>query len=364
LPPLPILSLDPTARLEQCFAAANTDLDVVVSGHKAPAHNRHTLLKLAGDLSSRRGLILSRPELHALPGEPDKRYLLAEARRASGPAGALLILGADPADPDFQTWWAVVWPALDQPAAYSLGAPDMAWPAGVIPLAVEFGELAGQLAVNPPGQPPAAPKYNINISGSVAGLTMGDHSQVEQHFGSAAPAGAAEWEAHPTGWEAHLARLEERLAALSSQLAQGVAGLKRGQMAIYYQLKAGQRDELAQLLAAVQAGRLSQAEMQATLNDLKRAMRVALNRGLPMAPDLRAAIADLTEAVESSLSLDQKLELALPLVPLLLNYKIELAAGSELDLHDLADDLRARWNNLLAKFNREASHNRTSKSDP
>jgi hypothetical protein len=86
--------------------------------------------------------------------------------------------------------------------------------------------------------------------------------------------------------------------------------------------------------------------MQATLEDLRRAMRVMLNRGIPMDTELRTAIADLTEAVESSLSLDQKLELALPLIPLLLNYKIELGAGSDLDLHDLIQSLRQHWQRL------------------
>ena len=92
--------------------------------------------------------------------------------------------------------------------------------------------------------------------------------------------------------------------------------------------------------------------MQATLADLRRAMGLALDHALPLEADLRAAIADLTEAVESSLTLDQKLELSLPLVPLLLNYKIELGAGSELDLHALRAELQARWRKLLKKVGR------------
>jgi hypothetical protein len=71
-------------------------------------------------------------------------------------------------------------------------------------------------------------------------------------------------------------------------------------------------------------------------------MRLALNRGLPMDDELRAAITDLTEAVESSMTVDQKLELTLPLVPLLLQYKVELGAGSEVDLHALWEELKAR----------------------
>jgi hypothetical protein len=74
-----------------------------------------------------------------------------------------------------------------------------------------------------------------------------------------------------------------------------------------------------------------------------------MDEGLPMDAELRAAVTDLTEAVESSLSLERKLELALPLLPLL-TYKIELRVGSEVDLHDLWDELRTRWRRLVEQF--------------
>jgi hypothetical protein len=76
-----------------------------------------------------------------------------------------------------------------------------------------------------------------------------------------------------------------------------------------------------------------------------------MKEGLPMEAELRAAVADLTEAVESSLSLERKLELSLPLLPLL-TYKIELGVGSEMDLHDLWNELRARWRRLVERFGR------------
>lgn len=144
LPPLPLLSLDPTDRVERAFAAAGTPLAVVSGRRDVPAQGRHTLLKLAGDLAGRSGLILSRAEVRDLQADPDKAYLLAEASRIVS-EGALLLLGADPAGEDFRAWWGVVYPALGRPAAFALGE-AIAWPEGVTSLAVDFAALAAELA--------------------------------------------------------------------------------------------------------------------------------------------------------------------------------------------------------------------------
>jgi hypothetical protein len=306
LPPLPVLSLDPTNRIEQLLSGAGLAFRRVCTRQDLPGTGQHSLLKLAGDLDSRTGLIFSRAELNRLRRDPDKQHLLAEARRI-GEGGAILCLGADPVHPDFLAWWAVLAPALGQSSSFALGNPSDAWPDGITPLAVEPAALAEALAAIALEPPETVPVDSEQLS----------------------------------------AQLNARLDDLSDQLAQSVAELKRGQAVLYRRVGPARREELAQILAALQQDRLAQAEMQATLVDLRRAMQVILNRGVPMDPELRAAIADLTEAVESSLSLDQKLELALPLVPLLLNYKIELGAGSDLDLHDLWRDLQARWQRLI-----------------
>jgi hypothetical protein len=310
LPPLPFLSLEPGDRLEQALASVAVAFHVVRTRQEVPIPGRHTLIKLAGDLPTRSGVILSRAQLHHLGSDPDKRHLLAEASRLVE-EGAVLALAANPANEDFQAWWAVLQPVLGQLPLFALGDPAGDWPAGTTLLTVELADLAAALAAITPE-------------------SVDDRSPL----------------AEPPDWDQFIAQLNTRLDDLSGQLKQGVADLKDGQVALYRQVGPAQREELAQVLAAAQQGRLAQAEMQATLADLRRAMQIILNQGSPMPPELRTAIADLTEAVESSLSLDQKLELALPLVPLLLNYKIELGAGSDLDLHDLVQALQQRWQRL------------------
>jgi len=198
-----------------------------------------------------------------------------------------------------------------------------------------------------PPQPPAQAeaKYVINVYGPVEGLTIGDEARVEQRFGTPAQT------VQQGDWEALVAQVTARLDVLSAQLGEGVDDLKRGQAALYRQADRAYRHDLARILAAVQQGRLEQGEMRATLDALRRAMRVVMDEGLPMDAELRAAVADLTEGVESSLSLERKLELALPLLPLL-TYKIELGVRSEVDLHDLWNELRTRWRRLVEQFGR------------
>jgi hypothetical protein len=195
LPPLPLLSLDPTNRLEQVFAGAGAPLQIVRTRRDAPAGERRLLFKLAGDLERREGVVLSRMELQELRNDPDKSYLLDEARRLTGD-GALLLLGCDPAAEDFRAWWSALAPALGRPALFVLGEPSAAWPEGAVCLGPDFAalkaglwtaqpesEATAPLAPDRPAvaeQPPpqtAGPVYNIHIQ-QASGLAIGDRAQV------------------------------------------------------------------------------------------------------------------------------------------------------------------------------------------
>ncbi len=199
--------------------------------------------------------------------------------------------------------------------------------------------------VTEPAPPPPMRPAAVTVFDQ-RGQTVGTQINVAGDYVAPGLPSGAPAQATPGDWEAVIAQVASRLDALSVQLGQGVDDLKRGQAALYRQVDGAYRDDLARILAAVQQGRLEQGEVQVTLDALRRAMRVVMDRGLPMDAELRAAVVDLTEAVESSLSLERKLELALPLLPLL-TYKIELAVGSKVDLHDLWDDLRTRWQRLV-----------------
>jgi hypothetical protein len=150
LPPLPLLSLDASDRLERVFAAAGVPLQVVRGRGDVPARGRHSLLKLAGDLATHTGVVLSRAEVRDLRADPDKRHLLDEARRFVE-GGAVLLLGCDPVREDFGAWWAALAPLVRGVARFAVGDPAAPWPEGVACLGSDLAAVAGALrAVAPP----------------------------------------------------------------------------------------------------------------------------------------------------------------------------------------------------------------------
>jgi hypothetical protein len=157
LPPLPVLSLDPGDRVERAFAEASVPLQVVRSHRDVPARNRHSLLKLGGDLGARRGVVLSRAEVREVHGDRDKRHLLDEARRVAE-GGAVLLLGCDPASEDFRALWGVLAPAFRGSALYSVGEPTAPWPEGIACLGPDLEGVSGALRAARPPVPPPPPK--------------------------------------------------------------------------------------------------------------------------------------------------------------------------------------------------------------
>lgn len=133
LPPLPMLSLDPGDRVERAFQSAGIPLPVVPMEQPVPPRRGACLLKLAGDLDNRSDVVLSRAQVGRLRSDKGKRALLEEARRRCQ-GGALLILGADPANEDFVAWWAVLAPTFQGIPCLALGDPGLPWPEGVVAL--------------------------------------------------------------------------------------------------------------------------------------------------------------------------------------------------------------------------------------
>jgi 3',5'-cyclic AMP phosphodiesterase CpdA len=157
LPPLPILSLAAGKRLERAFEGAGVPLQVVRGRTDVPAAGCHSLLKLAGDLPTRTGLVLSRAEIRDVRSQADKRHLLGEVGHIVA-GGAVLLLDCDPASDDFCAWWAALAPTFRGAALFAVGEPSAPWPAGVACLGADFEAVsAGLRAVQPQPRRPAAP---------------------------------------------------------------------------------------------------------------------------------------------------------------------------------------------------------------
>jgi len=136
--PLPILSFDPADRIEREFQANDRALRVMKSSQDLPARQQHTLIKLAGDLNSRTGLVLSREEVQHLSGDEDKRYLLDLVRQIVEGGAVIIVkdLGGASAKPprpddDFRAWWSIIRPAFGATPIFAAGEPSTVWPEGV-----------------------------------------------------------------------------------------------------------------------------------------------------------------------------------------------------------------------------------------
>ena len=113
-------------------------------------------------------------------------------------------------------------------------------------------------------------------------------------------------------------------------------------------LPLAEQRQTQELLDAVRGWRESdlavQREMREMLGGLRRAFVHLQMRELPaMDQRLREAIAEVTEVVKADADVSTGLELAIPLIPLLLDYKVNLDLGGGLDL-------RQWWENLKKKL--------------
>jgi len=152
LPPLPILSLDPTERVESAFRQAGVPLNVVRTQRDVLARNQHNLLKLGGHLASRAGLLLSWQDVRAAPNDPDQAHLLREVRRLAQ-TGVVLALAPSPATALARLWQELIAPSVRAAARhFALGPADFAWPAPLVRLEATPDELLaalGQVELEP-----------------------------------------------------------------------------------------------------------------------------------------------------------------------------------------------------------------------
>lgn len=122
--------------------------------------------------------------------------------------------------------------------------------------------------------------------------------------------------------------------------------VQRALAEVYRHLPPGaQRDtrELADFVRDWRTGETAAlSELRGLVDGLRRALINLQARDLPaMDQRLRAAIAEVTEVVKANADIGTELELTIPLIPLLLDYKLNLDLGSGLDLQQGWENLRA-----------------------
>jgi hypothetical protein len=116
----------------------------------------------------------------------------------------------------------------------------------------------------------------------------------------------------------------ERLRRIEAKLDQG---------------RAEDRQAATQILDAIAQNRIEQAEATQTVAELQAWAQAVQQAGLPLNPELRAALGALSEHTGSAY---QYLQLALPIIPGILSYNVELGSQHQLDLKAILGRLKDR----------------------
>ena len=129
------------------------------------------------------------------------------------------------------------------------------------------------------------------------------------------------------------------------RLQAGVDDLKQGQAAIYRELGAAQRRTAEAVLVELRGSAAAIEELGGVLDAVRRALIHLQSRQLlDLDADGRRILDEVTELIRAEADLHTGLELTIPLIPLLLNYNLNLDLGGGLDLRQAWDRLvnRAR----------------------
>jgi hypothetical protein len=115
-------------------------------------------------------------------------------------------------------------------------------------------------------------------------------------------------------------------------LGERLDNLRQGQAFIYQRVGTEARTILNAILQEVQEGRIEHSTLTRMLDATRRALKHMQNMSLSVNDkELEKSLADIYQAVNSNLTLHEKLELSLPIIPLLLEYKVELGTGVDLE---------------------------------
>jgi len=110
--------------------------------------------------------------------------------------------------------------------------------------------------------------------------------------------------------------------------------------------RAEDRQAAAQILDAIKAHEVSDSEVAQMVSELRTWTKTIEQTGLPLKPELQDALTALTEHSGSAY---QYLQLALPIIPGILSYNVELGSQHQADLRAIWERIRGRFGKKQAK---------------
>lgn len=136
-----------------------------------------------------------------------------------------------------------------------------------------------------------------------------------------------------------------RIDVMHLDLGVQVADLKRGQTAIYHNISNQNQVYVEQIIGAVNQGRLEQGEVAQAVESIRKVLKYVQESNEVTDQGIKYTLDEIYQSVNSNLSFQQQFELSLPVIPFLLDYKVNLGAGV---------DLGAMWQELLIRIRNRA----------
>ena len=116
-----------------------------------------------------------------------------------------------------------------------------------------------------------------------------------------------------------------------------------GQEAIGHFLSETRNQELQSIIQLLHDGSIQQEDMKNALDIIRQAVAFLQASQDKISSEIENSLRGASLALDSDLNLQGKLELTLPIIPLLLDYKVEVAAANIIDLNKMWEDLKRKW---------------------
>ena len=147
--------------------------------------------------------------------------------------------------------------------------------------------------------------------------------------------------------ETNLQKVESHLNDIKETLEVEFGNIKLGLATLYQYLNRTYRLQLEQILKIMHNGAIEQGEMIRTLDAIRRSLRAMQKTNTELESEIQSIITKANTVIDSKLTLQQKIELTLPILPYILDYKVELGAGSDADINSTLAEIKERWLSLV-----------------
>lgn len=131
-----------------------------------------------------------------------------------------------------------------------------------------------------------------------------------------------------------------RLDSLENILSHKLDTLKQGQIFLYKKIQQDDVELIKKILDGLHQGEITQKEVKRGIDEIQQALKYVLDKGVEINdPNVTDMLIEIYQSVNSGLTFAQQFELTLPIIPFLLEYKINMVG--EIDLQAVWDEFRA-----------------------